>query len=455
MHKMVRTNKQKIIRTLRCKNKNIVGTLAGLLNCMAKAKTDIGNIETVYVGEFYHIRDITVIADNEEHFEEIVAQARKAQNVEIKQIIDEVLELHHGGKIRTVPKYPVDSVEDLQKVYTPGVAQVCTLIKRDPKQAATFTSIQKNVALITNGSRVLGLGNLGPVASMPVMEGKAALFSQLTGFNMFPILLETRDPDEFVETVKRISHGFGAIQLEDIETPASFEIEERLKKELDKPVMHDDQHGTAVVALAAAINACRLAGQDIKKLKIGQLGLGAAGLAIAKLIGKYTNNSVLGSDINEDALNRLERNGGKRSSLEDIMKDCDLVVMTTGRRGLIKPEHIQKGQIILSLSNPYPEINIEDALQAGATFALDGTRVNNLLGYPGIFKAALEVNATAINDEMLIAAAEAIAQSAPEDDPVPDALDIRVHDAVTKAVAQAAINTGVARNIPDEVDVDA
>lgn len=445
----LRTSKSGVIRTLRCKNRNIIGTLASLITVISREGADIGNIRTVYLGELYNIRDITITAHDEEHLRKITEHVYEVPNVELKQVIDDVLELHHGGKIRTVPTTVVESIDDLRKIYTPGVASVCARIQRNPQEAAFFTSIQRSVALVTNGSRVLGLGNLGPIASMPVMEGKAALFSQLTGLNMYPILLKTREPKKFIETVIEIASGFGAIQLEDIESPNNFEIEEGLIQKLDKPVMHDDQHGTAVVTLAAAINACRLLDRDIRELKIGQLGLGAAGLAIARLMTSYCQKTVLGFDINKGAEEFYKKRGGKTAAMEKIMKECDLVVMTTGRQNLIKPNMIKKGQMIMALSNPYPEITINDALKSGAAFASDGTRVNNLLGYPGIFKGALDVHAKKITIEMLLAAAEAIAAAAPGREMLPNALDKAMHSKVALAVSNAAIKVGVAGFIPD------
>ncbi len=444
------TNKQRLIRTLRVKNANVIGTLSKLISTLSDGGADLGSIKTHHVGELYVVRDITVVVNDENHLAELIRKVEHLPNVSLKQVIDEVLEMHNGGKIKTVPTYPVAHIEDLRKIYTPGVAQVCSMIAENPELAKTYTAKQRNVALVTNGSRVLGLGNIGPTASLPVMEGKAALFSQLTGLNMFPILLKTRDPKKFVETVVEIASGFGAIQMEDIETPVCFEIEDELKKRLNIPVMHDDQHGTAVVALSAVINSCKLAKRSLKELKVGQIGLGAAGLAIASLIMHYTGQSVMGSDPNEIAQKRLTDKGGSVGSLEEVFASCDLVVMTTGRRDLVPPSLVRQGQILLCLSNPYPEIKVEDALKAGASYALDGTRVNNLLGYPGIFKGALDVHATTITTSMLISASEAIANAAPENDPVPNALDPRVHDKVARAVAHAAIREGVAQYIPDE-----
>jgi malate dehydrogenase (oxaloacetate-decarboxylating) len=447
---IVPTNKQRIIRTLRCKNRNVIGTLGKLISTMSGAGADIGMIKTYSMGELYNVRDISILANDDTHLEAILEVVSGLPNVTILQVIDDVLDWHIGGKIAVKPTYPVTNFEDMRKVYTPGVAQVCSMIKRDPEQAYNYTGLAKNVALITNGSRVLGLGNLGPVASMPVMEGKAALFAQFTGYNMFPIFLETRDPKKFIETVIEISSGFGAIQLEDIETPACFEIEQELIKRIQKPVMHDDQHGTAVVSLAAAINACRLTGFDLKDKVIGQIGLGAAGQSIARLMHLYTHHDVYGCDVSPEACQQFEAAGGKCGNLEHIMKTCDVVVATTGRRNLIKPEMIRKGQIILALSNPYPEINIQDALDAGAAFASDGTRVNNILGYPGILKGAMDVRATKIVPEMYIAAAVAIAASAPDRELVPSAFDPRLHINVAHAVARAAVMAGVAIVHPDE-----
>ncbi len=439
----IQKDKQKIIKTLRCKNQKIIGVLAKLINTISSQGGDIGNVSTVSLGDFHNIRDISIMVDGDEQLNRIIEAVRKLPEVEVEAIIDEVLEMHRGGKIVISAKHPVTSIDDLRKVYTPGVASVCRLIKEDPRQAAFFTTISKTVALITNGSRVLGLGNLGPVASMPVMEGKAALFNQFSGMHMIPILMDTLDVNRFVDSVESIACTFSAIQLEDIRAPDCFKIEDELTRRLKIPVMHDDQHGTATVALAGLINSCTLAGIDIKKIKIGQVGLGAAGSAIARLIMKYTGNPVYGTDLNQECIDRFKGMGGNFCSLEDLMKNCQAVVATTGIPNLIKPEMVQKNQVILALSNPFPEISIVDAINAGAAFATDGSRVNNLLGYPGILKGAVESKASHITAEMYIAAAEAIVQQTPEGEIIPDALDTTVHSAVSKAVAKAAVKAGV------------
>lgn len=428
-----------------------MGTLGNLITTISTTGNgaDIGFIKTYAMGEFFNIRDISIMVDDEKHLDQIIKRVQKLPNIELLQIIDEVLDVHQGGKIKTMPTFPVTSEEDLRKVYTPGVAQVCEMISKDPKAAQNYTGVQRTVALVTNGSRVLGLGDIGPLASLPVMEGKAALFSQLTGLNMIPVLVDTQDPREFIDTVVRISKGFGAIQMEDIKTPECFEIEAGLKKRLPLPVMHDDQHGTAVVALAAAIQACRISGKDINKLEIGQIGLGASGQAIAKLVSTYIGRPVWGADRSEEAKKRFEEAGGKLSQLKTIMESCDLVILTTGKRDLITKDMVKKGQILMALSNPYPEIPVQEALAAGAKFAADGTRVNNLLGYPGIFKGALEVRAKEINQKMLLAAAQAIADSAPENEMVPHPLQKKLHEKVALAVAKAAFESGVAGMKPE------
>jgi malate dehydrogenase (oxaloacetate-decarboxylating) len=280
---------------------------------------------------------------------------------------------------------------------------------------------------------------------MPVMEGKAMLMETLVGLSGIPILLNTKDVDQIIETVAAISLTFAAIQLEDISAPRCFEIEERLQKRLDIPVMHDDQHGTAVVTTAALMVASRQTDIYLSSSKIGQIGLGAAGFGTANMLMRLTGNPVWGADLNPEALKRLEAAGGRASNLREIMANCDIVISTTGVSGLIKPEMVRKGQIILALSNPNPEIDPEVALAQGAAFAADGKSVNNVLGFPGIFRGAVDANAPRITNEMLLAAAQTIADLTPPGELVPNALDKKVHQAVARAVAQKAIDQGIAR----------
>ena len=435
---------------IRYKSENHVGVLAKFMTAIADESGSVGDVKTRKLGKFYIWRDVTIIANDREHFERILKAIRALKKTTVEQIIDEVLERHQGGKIKMDISHPIETINDMRAVYTPGVADVCRLIQKDSDEAYNYTWIHQTVALLTNGTRTLGLGDIGPVAAMPVMEGKAALFRKFTGCNMIPIPIISKDPQKFIDTAIQISSGFGAIHLEDISAPECFEIEEALVKHLNIPVMHDDQDGTAVVCLAAVINACRIVKGDLEKVQIGQVGLGAAGSAIARLIMAYTKRNVWCCDNNPAAIDRLEEFRQNRATLEEIMERCDVVISTTGVEGLIDPSMVKPQQIILALTNPVPEITEEQALKAGAAFYSDGRYVNNLLAYPGIFKGALETRATGINDPMLLAAVQAIVDATPQGEIVPSPLDPTVHRAVTKAVAKAAMTSGIAQKDLDE-----
>jgi malate dehydrogenase (oxaloacetate-decarboxylating) len=280
---------------------------------------------------------------------------------------------------------------------------------------------------------------------MPVMEGKAVFYRQFVGLSAIPILIDADDVDTFVETVLRVAPTFGGIHLEDISAPECFEIERRLIEALPQPVMHDDVHGTAVVSVAAAIVACRHAGLELRSATVGQLGLGAAGFGIAALMVDGGVGRLIAFDPQEASHSRALDKGIELASMEEVMSEADVVVATTGRPGLIDPSMVRSGQVILALSNPDPEISPEAAEEAGAAFAGDGRSVNNVLGYPGIFRGALRAGAKEIDVEMKLAAARAIAEEVDGDELVPDALDQRVHDAVAEAVQEAAERSGVAR----------
>jgi malate dehydrogenase (oxaloacetate-decarboxylating) len=355
---------------------------------------------------------------------------------------DRVFNRHRGGKIRTVSTLEIGSPQILRDVYTPGVARVCLAIRDEPALARQFTAIGHTVAIVTNGTAVLGLGDIGALAGMPVMEGKAALMASLGGLSGVPILVQEKDPARLTEIIAAIAPSFGAIQLEDIAAPACFEVEDALRAQLDIPVLHDDQHGTAVVALAAVRNAGRQAGQRLSQSTVGQVGLGAAGIGIARLLLSRGTKRILGADLNPAARDRFAALGGEPAELAQVMAEADIVIATTGVKGLIRPEWVRPGQVILALSNPDPEIEPQAALAAGAAFAADGKSINNVLGFPGLFRGALDAGARRFTDEMLVAAAESIADLAGEHDLVPDPLDKAVHDAVAQAVARAAASSG-------------
>ena len=444
------TFQNKIIRTLRVKSENLPGVLGRLATTIGDLGGLFGDIKTIGIGRKYTVRDMDIEVDDEAHLERILGGLRKLKPVQILEVRDEVLEFHLRGKIEMVSTHPVRSIANLRKIYTPGVATVCKAIVENPDFAWLYTAIPQLIAIVTNGSRVLGLGNIGPVAAMPVMEGKAALLSQLTRLSGVPILIDSQNANEIVEAVLRISPTFGAIHLEDIATPLCYEVEQRLIEALDKPVMHDDQQGTAVVALAALINAARISELDLHALKIGGLGLGAAGLAIARMLMSYLGRPVLGADLNPDAMERFRAAGGVPSTLDEIMRESDVVVATTGVPNLIKPSMVRKGQVILALTNPEPEIKPNRAMAHGALFAADGRSVNNLHGYPGIWKGSMDARARKITPEMFVAAAESIAAQAEEGELVPSPIFKRVHREVARAVARAAMESGVARIKLDE-----
>jgi malate dehydrogenase (oxaloacetate-decarboxylating) len=421
------------------------GQLAQVMGAIAQGEGLIGDVVTISVGHDSSVREITVEVRDSRQAEEIARLINALAEVRVLWHQDRALIRHRGGKLEIDPVHVVRSVQEMRDVYTPGVARVCLAIAQRPELASQYTMISRSVAICTNGSRVLGLGNIGPVASMPVMEGKAVFYRQFARISAMPILIDTGSVAEFVETVVRIAPTFGGIHLEDISAPECFEIERRLIEALPQPVMHDDVHGTAVVSVAATIAACRQAGVELHSATVGQLGLGAAGFGIASLMVDTGVRRVIAFDPMEAAQARAREQGVELAGMGTVMREADVVVATTGRPGLIEPSMIRRGQVILALTNPDPEIEPEDAERAGAAFAADGRSVNNVLGYPGIFRGALKAGAKEINVEMKLAAAGALAELTAEGELVPDVLDQRVHDAVADAVREAAERSGAAR----------
>jgi len=413
------------------------GSLARVLQVIADAGLAIEHLTALRREQGRTLWEITLEMDEEfdRSLYERIGQLPTARFVGKS---DRVFNRHRGGKIRTVASLAINTRQVLRDVYTPGVARVCLAIQKDPQAAREYTALARTVAIVTNGTAVLGLGNTGALAGLPVMEGKAALFAELVGINGVPILLTETEPQRVVAAVLAIESGFGAIQLEDFAAPQCFEIESLLQQRLAKPVLHDDQHGTAVVALAALQNAARYSRRELRSSTVGQIGLGAAGTGIARLLRASGVRHLLGTDRNPAAVARLQAAGGEGTTLESLMQRADIVIATTGVKGLIPPQWVRPGQVILALSNPDPEIEPLVAREQGAAFAADGKGINNLLAYPGLFKGALEANATAFSDAMLMAAADAIAGRAGADELVPDPLDKSLHEAVTAAVRAAA-----------------
>ncbi|MGX7167646.1 NAD(P)-dependent malic enzyme [Facklamia hominis] len=388
-------------------------------------------------------------------------------------VFEESLKRHYDlqGKIEVVSRASIDSMEDLALAYSPGVAQPCRVIDQDPDQSYALTRRQHLVAVVTNGTAVLGLGNIGPLAAMPVMEGKCALFKRFADVDAFPICVDSEDVDEVVDTIARISKSFGGINLEDIAAPNCFEIEEKLKARCDVPVFHDDQHGTAIVVAAALLNAVKLTHKTMGQLKLVINGAGAAGIAIAKLLLQMGFGQIIMVDrqgilTREDtrldsakrAIAQVTNPEGLTGDLSVAIQGADVFIGVSAPK-VVSQEMIRSMNdqaIVFAMANPVPEIMPEDALAAGAAIVGTGrsdypNQINNVLAFPGIFKGVLAVRAREVTDGMKESAARAIASLIPEEDLkaeaiIVNALDDRVADVVAKAVADQAIKEGVSRH---------
>ena len=395
---------------------------------------------------------------------------------------EKALMLHEEwkGKLETVSKATVASREDLALAYTPGVAEPCKVIAKDPEAAYLYTIKSNTIAVVSDGSAVLGLGNIGPLAAMPVMEGKAVLFKEFGGVNAFPICLDTQDTQEIIETVVRIAPAFGGINLEDIAAPRCFEIEEALKKRLNIPVFHDDQHGTAIIACAAVLGALRFAKKDITKVKVVVNGCGAAGSAIGKLLYRLGVTDLTMIDIDGAVyegrpgdmdmatkyLASVTNKAHYKGNLAGAAKGADVLIGVSGPRLFTKDimESMAPKAVVFALANPVPETTYEEAKAAGVLVAGTGrsdapNQVNNVCVFPGIFRGALAVRASAITEEMKVAAVRAIAGLIPEDElredyVVPGAFDRRIVPAIAGAVAKVAMSAGIARLKREVQDIE-
>ena len=456
--------------TFRVKLSTRAGSLGELTMAIGRAGGDIGAIDIVTVGRDYVIRDITVSSASTKHAEEIVNAVRDVDGVELINVSDPTFLMHLGGKIEVVSKVPLKTRADLSMAYTPGVARVCEAIHDDPEKVFTLTIKKNTVAVVTDGTAVLGLGDIGPAAALPVMEGKAMLFKEFAGINAFPICLSTKDPDEIVRTVKAISTTFGGINLEDISAPRCFEIEDRLKEELDIPVFHDDQHGTAVVVLAALINALKIVGKQMADIKVVVNGVGAAGVACTKILMAAGVRNIIGCDQagalyrgRTGHMNKVKdwyaqntNPNEEKGTVHEVIKGAD-VFLGLSAPGVINAEDVKnmaEKPIVFAMANPTPEIMPEEATPYVAVMATGRSdypnQINNVLCFPGIFRGALACRASRINEEMKLAAANAIAGTISDTELhpeyiVPSVFDKRVAEAVAKAVEAAAYQTGVAR----------
>jgi malate dehydrogenase (oxaloacetate-decarboxylating) len=413
------------------------GNLASVLNVIAEAGLVLEHVSTIRRDQDRTLWELTVEMDESVHAE-LLARLNALSSARFVGWSDRVFDRHRGGKIEMRSRVAISSQQILRDIYTPGVARVCLAIRAAPEKAFDFTYLGRAVAIVTDGSAIAGLGNIGLRAGLPVLEGKAALFASLVGVSGIPVLVESASVDHFVDVVCAIAPSFGAILLEDIGTPRCFEIEQKLRARLNLPVLHGDQHATAVVTLAALLNATRQTGATLHALTVGVVGLGAAGSGIARLLHAHGVKQLLGNDLRTEAMGRLAQLHGQRESLEKILAHADVVICTTGAQRLISPQRIRKGQIVFALSTPDPEIDPAAALAAGAAVAADGKSINSVLCFPGLFDAVLRARTRSFTDSMLVAAAGAIAGAAGAGQLLPDPLDVSVHERVSQAV-QAAI----------------
>jgi malate dehydrogenase (oxaloacetate-decarboxylating) len=456
--------------TIRLTYPNRIGTFARVVNVIGRHGGDLGAVDIVTPDAKLMTRDITIRARDGEHQEEIVSAMRRLPKLKVINVSDRVFLLHLGGKLCIQNKVPLTTRDTLSMAYTPGVARVCEAIAHDHRKAWQLTIKSNSVAVVSDGTAVLGLGDIGPAAAMPVMEGKAMLFKEFGGIDAYPICLSTKDPDEIVQAVKHLSVGFGGINLEDISAPRCFEIERRLQQQLDIPVFHDDQHGTAVVVLAALLNALRLTGQKLERLRIVLSGAGAAGAAVTRILLRGGAKDVIVCDregiLHEGRLPGLNESKAwlaqntnphrLRGRLQDALRGAHVFIGVSGP-GTVEARDLKRmarKPIVFALANPTPEIMPEEAARVALIVATGRSdypnQINNVLAFPGIFRGALDVRARQINEGMKQAAAHAIADCISPGELsaeyiVPSVFNREVVRRVAAAVRRAAIRSGVAR----------
>ncbi|PYM42490.1 MAG: NAD-dependent malic enzyme [Candidatus Rokuibacteriota bacterium] len=456
--------------TVRLEIVNKPGMLGRVTSAIGKAGGDIGAIDLVVVGKSTITRDITFKASDERHGQEVVDGVRAVQGVKVVNVSDRTFLMHLGGKIEVRGKMSVKTRDDLSMAYTPGVARVCMAIHADPEKAYALTIKQNAVAVVTDGTAVLGLGDIGPSAAQPVMEGKALIFKEFAGVDAFPVCLATKDADEIVSIVKAIAPVFGGINLEDISAPRCFDIEARLQRDLEIPVFHDDQHGTAVVVLAALLNALKIVKKRLGDVRIVFTGAGASGIATAKLLMRAGAQHIIACDRagalyrgRVDNMNPMKEWFAKhtnekklRGSASDALQGADVFIGLSGP-GVVALKDIKamgRDPIVFAMANPIPEIQPEEAgpyVRVMATGRSDyPNQINNSCCFPGFFRGMLDVRARRVNDEMKLAAAQALSAivskgELSEEYITPSMFDSRVVPAVAEAVADAAARTGVAR----------
>jgi len=458
--------------TIRVRLADSPGAFARLAGAIGEAGGSLGAIDLVRVEGGTKIRDVTVDASDTDHLNRIVESVRALDGVEVERVSDRTFLMHLGGKIEMRSKVPVKTRDDLSMAYTPGVARVCMAVHEDRELAWNLTIKQNTVAVVSDGTAVLGLGDIGPEAAMPVMEGKALLFKEFGGVDAWPICLDTKDTDEIVAIVKGIAPGFGGINLEDISAPRCFEIEKRLRAELDIPVFHDDQHGTAIVVLAALLNALRIVDKPIGEIRVVMTGVGAAGVAVTDILLNAGARHVIGCDSHgaiwdgRPGLNAVKQAYAERTNAERLQGSADEmlegadVFIGLSLPGAISREGVARmadNAIVFAMANPTPEIAPEELPPGKVAVVATGrsdypNQINNVLAFPGVFRGALDVRASTITEGMKVAAGHAIASVIADDElgpeyVIPSVFNRDVTKLVARAVAEAAERDGVARKL--------
>lgn len=449
--------------TLRCEIPNQPGMLGRVMSAVGEEGGDVGAVDTVAVSARSVVREITVDTAGEDHGQRIAERVATVPGVQVLEVTDRTFRLHKGGKIEVGGRVPIKTREDLSMAYTPGVGRVCLAIAEDREKVYSLTAKGNMVAVVTDGSAVLGLGNIGPEASLPVMEGKCLLFKELAGVDAFPVALSTQDVDRIVDTVAAMATGFGGINLEDISAPRCFEIEARLQERLDIPVFHDDQHGTAVVILAGLLNALKVVGKSLAEAKIVVAGAGAAGVATVRILlasgakqvvccdrtGAIYAGRGTGMTAVKEELAALSNPGRERGSVQEVLRGADVFIGVSSPNLISREDVAQMAPrpVVFALANPVPEIQPGEIAGLGAVVATGRSdfpnQINNALAFPGIFRGALDCRARAISEAMKTAAARAIAGCVGDDELneeliVPGIFDHRVVGKVALAVSEVA-----------------